>query len=370
MPALQSTKKVKYQELANEWRKLILEGAVAPGSQLPSFSEMYAQYGATQTTVERVYALLAQEGLIVREHRRGVFVANRESNKVKNGTIGFLFHGVPDLRWPYWRDLMEGIQQEAKLNNMQILLINDVASVKWEQLDGVVIGETWQEVNDGMIAEIWEGGIPGRIPLGVPCSAVLSQIGGVRSIIVDDYQAAFEMTRYLLEKGHKRIAYLSAVLDPISKRRIEGYRDALKTAGIEPDAAWVRRVQVGGNPEEHYIGGGRNTMLQWMAEDWFELGCTAMLTQNDDTAIGVIQALRKKGLDAPADLSVAGFDGAGVDKFFTPQLATVVIPLKEIGINAVKIVMQQMSSDSGIPSTLMLPARIRDGASVRALGNS
>src|SRR5690349_9544231 len=65
----------KYLRLADHFREQIDSGVLKPGDRLPSFAQMQAQHGVGQATLERAYALLQDQRVIVREANRGIFVA-------------------------------------------------------------------------------------------------------------------------------------------------------------------------------------------------------------------------------------------------------------------------------------------------------
>jgi GntR family transcriptional regulator len=78
----------RYSRVAEELRQKMRQGQLKPGDRLPSFAEMRAR-GVSQNTMEKVHALLERENLVVRRHRAGVFVADRnESATSRSGIIG------------------------------------------------------------------------------------------------------------------------------------------------------------------------------------------------------------------------------------------------------------------------------------------
>ena len=197
------------------------------------------------------------------------------------------------------------------------------------------------------------------LPIEMPCVAILAPVDEVTSVIADDTRGARDATEHLLRQGHRAIGFLH---DPASTRRLSGYYDALRTANIEPQAQWLRAVQEASGVG--YADCAHQTMRQWITEDWFQAGCTALLTQNDDTARGAIEALGEAGLRVPEDVSVVGFDGTEL-AFFSPSLTTIEVPLREIGARGVEILLSQMESDMAqqpsLSETIVMPVRLRIG---------
>jgi LacI family transcriptional regulator len=182
-------------------------------------------------------------------------------------------------------------------------------------------------------------------------------------VAADDFAGAKLATQHLLGLGHRRIAYLlSSDHDPISRQRLAGYRSALKKARVlrKGTVKFLSQKQ----RDQSYRATGEMTMRQWLGEDWKDFDCTAILAHNDETAIGVIKALREYGLRVPQDVSVVGFDGTELSELSTPALTTVRVPLWEIGAVAVKTLALQMKQDIPLEvQKIVLPVQLKIGAS-------
>jgi DNA-binding LacI/PurR family transcriptional regulator len=100
-------------------------------------------------------------------------------------------------------------------------------------------------------------------------------------------------------------------------------------------------------------------MQSWLQEGWRETRCTALLAQNDLAAIGAMRAFQKAGIRVPEDVSVVGFDGTELCEYLAPQLSSVEIPLREIGAQAVKVLLDRLRQPSGKAETLVLPTRFQ-----------
>src|SRR5690606_14552854 len=135
-------------------------------------------------------------------------------------------------------------------------------------------------------------------------------------------------TQHLFELGHSRIAYLLwSADDSLSRQRLAGYQSAHEEANVQSHENFIRFLQ-----EPRTLGYDKSvelTMQRWLAEDWRELGCTAILAHNDEAAVSVIRVLREHGLRVPEDGSVVGFDGTRISELSTPELTTIKVPLQE-----------------------------------------
>jgi DNA-binding LacI/PurR family transcriptional regulator len=110
-------------------------------------------------------------------------------------------------------------------------------------------------------------------------------------------------------------------------------------------------------------------MMDWLAKEWEETGCTAIIVQNEVAAIGVVQTLQATGIKVPEEVSVITFDGTEVCDLITPHISAVAIPLEQIGIKAVEVLTNQIQNDRYQPQTLTLPLHLRLGDSVKDLAS-
>lgn len=344
----------KYVVLAEQLREQIEQGVLKPGDRLPSFVEMRALHGVTPTTVERIYARLEQDNLIVRERGRGTFVRQRDE-RAMNGVIGISGISFSQQPHPYWFNLMEGFQEVATKAGVELLLLNENSEISWDKVDGVLTYDSHATDRERTLAQL---------PPGMPCVTALEAERDLVSVIADDYQGAYDLTTHLLNLGHRRIGY---IYDPLSPTRLTGYRTALRDAGVEVDERWARPVPPYAHNACLYTEFGQYVTRQWLESDWADLGCTAIMTQNDDTAIGVMNALSQAGLRVPEDISVAGFDGTEIGRYFLPRITSVEVPLREIAATAMELLLRQVNGEKMNPWTMVLPTKVLPGNSTARL---
>lgn len=345
---MKTTEKPKYKVIAEHIRRGIETGELGTAERLPSFTELRAQFGATPTTANQVYGVLEQQGLIVREPGRGIFVARRLVPQKANtiGIVGSAFELEHEM--PYWSYLVEGVRCAAAQAGVEILLYHDEHPAPgWEKADGVLMCSKADQMFPAL-------------PPGMPCVSLITPASQVPSVIANDHKGARLAAEHLLELGHRRIGMLlSQPEHPISASRLEGYRAALWEAGIAPQTNWVRAVG-----EEAWQGCtkfdalGRAQMEHWLREDWRELGCTALLTHNDEMAIGVIETLQEAGLRVPEDTSVVGFDGTRLGEYFRPRLTSVEVPLRQIGARGVELLLAQIRGEIIPAKSEVLPVQL------------
>jgi LacI family transcriptional regulator len=149
----------------------------------------------------------------------------------------------------------------------------------------------------------------------------------------DDAAASANVTRHLLELGHKRIAFFAGPqMSPWAHDRFAGYKKALREAHVEFDDGLI--FQAGATIEE-----GEKAAVQFIGES---TGATAVQAVNDMVAIGAGSLFLKQGLKIPQDISLAGFGNVLVSEHFRVPLTTVRQPKFRLGVAAMELMLAQL----------------------------
>ena len=168
----------------------------------------------------------------------------------------------------------------------------------------------------------------------------------VGHVMPDNFEAARLATHHLIEKGHRRLAFVTVAGMTMSRSaKIDGFRAAANEAGLPRDAAQV----FDGGPLNEYGDSviaevGRATALKLAAPAHRPTGIVAL---NDLMALGLMAGLRDAGLRVPQDVSVVGIDGLFLAAYSNPMLTTVHLPVREMAQAMVELAM--MSPDDAAP---------------------
>jgi LacI family transcriptional regulator len=155
----------------------------------------------------------------------------------------------------------------------------------------------------------------------------------VPSVGATNWDGGIAATEHLLELGHRRIAVIGGPQRYLcSRARVEGYRHALESGGIEFDSGLVRWGDF------RHEGGFR------CAEELLALddAPSAIFAGSDQQALGVYEAARRRGITVPGQLSVVGFDDLPLARWLPPPLTTVRQPLAEMGAIAADMLTRLM----------------------------
>lgn len=171
---------------------------------------------------------------------------------------------------------------------------------------------------------------------GVPCVHLMesAQAGGIHCVGFSQADAGAALTRHLLERGRKRIAFAAAQLDPRTMQRLEGWRREMRAARLhDPKLEWLNPA-----PSSLALGGQMFEQIMGMRPK-----IDAIFFCNDDLAQGALLAALRLGVHVPGDVSVAGFnDLTGSDQML-PPLTTVRTPRAEIGREAARMLLALMA---------------------------
>ena len=173
----------------------------------------------------------------------------------------------------------------------------------------------------------------------VPCVHLMEMSGapGVYSVGFSQLEAGAEMTRHLLARGRRRIAFAAAQLDARTLQRLDGWRRELGEAGLhDPALEWL-------DPAPSSMALGAQMFEQIMRE---QPDVDAVFFCNDDLAQGALLAALRLGLAVPGRVAVAGFnDLTGSDQML-PPLTTVRTPRAEIGTAAARMLLSLMNGNA------------------------
>lgn len=158
------------------------------------------------------------------------------------------------------------------------------------------------------------------------------------NVRIDDFEAAATMTRHLIERGHREIAFIKGHPNQVaSAERFRGFRHALAEASIDPDQAAVEQgyftYRSGLTASERLL---RRTPRP-----------TAIFASNDDMAAAAVGVAHRQGLNVPRDVSIVGFDDVALATNIWPELTTVRQPIAQMAETAVGMLLARLRKRGG-----------------------
>jgi LacI family transcriptional regulator len=240
-----------------------------------------------------------------------------------DGILQGILLGMEDTN--YWPLFADGRWQPAIEQQALELLLD-------RRVDGIII-------IGGQIPEEKLQQVAAQVPLVVVARELKTMPN--HYLYVDNFQAAYRVTKYLLDMGHRDIAHITAptaykeTVDDVHKR-YEGYQQALRDVGFDPDP----RLVVEGNLQQQ-SGVLAVEMLLSRGRPF-----SAIFSANDQMAFGARLALFRRGIRVPEDTSLVGFDDEGSAAYMVPPLTTARQPSIKMGQVAAQAILDMMNGNS------------------------
>jgi GntR family transcriptional regulator, arabinose operon transcriptional repressor len=336
----------RYQQVREILRQEIIDQNMKPGERLAPERELAERFGVSRFTVCRALSALVQEGVLVRQQGNGTFVSSWRERPIRarTQTIALVIPLLRNMRIP--GEIVKGAaytmqQRDYKLvfadtRNSSQAEAREIEQRRREHIDGLLIWPVDQDPNLEIFKELLYTGPPlvmiDRFFEDIPCDYV----------VTDNTWAAYEITRRLIEHGHRRIAHFTALTShntALANRRT-GYEKALTDHGIpvDPDLICPPMQYHGSISFKHTVAYLRN-----MPDP-----ITAVVTVNDPYAWATYRAIQELGLSVPADMEIATFfDELGANEGLDVPFIRVVQPTYEIGLRAGEVLLDRINGNGG-----------------------
>jgi LacI family transcriptional regulator len=192
-------------------------------------------------------------------------------------------------------------------------------------INGMVLTAPISEFSD-LIAELKSAGVS---MVGVATNAFR---GELTCVGIDDSRAAYDMTRYLIGMGHRRIGFIKGHPSHTSAaQRLLGFESAMRDAGAKVEKPRIAQgyysYRSGMEAADELLSG--------------KVPPTAIFASNDDMASGALAVAHRRGLDVPKDLSVVGFDDTVASSLW-PALTTIRQPIYDIATKTIDVIVQNL----------------------------
>ena len=243
-------------------------------------------------------------------------LATRETH-----TVGLV---VADITNPFYGETAGAIVEAMRAHGYNVILCNTENQVRRQEeyveilrqrrVDGIIFGSVFL---DDPVVE-------GLVAAGYPCVMYNRRLRSRRGnfIVLDNVRAGRELTGHLIRLGHRRIGFVSGLRNlSTATERLQGYRAALRSAGLDLESALIRP------------GGFRAGLAEQAARELLKQPHrpTAIVAGNDLMALGVMQAAGDLGLGIPDDVAVVGFDEIELTAHRQIQLTTMAQQMGDMG---------------------------------------
>ena len=170
----------------------------------------------------------------------------------------------------------------------------------------------------------------------------------------DNYNGAYEATKYLINLNHRKIAHIAGDKYKFSSiERIKGYKKALQDSNIPINNELIIN-------SEFIEEGGYKAAKKLFSEN---VKPTAIFAGNDKIAIGAMKAIKEMGLRVPEDVSIIGFDNIEECKYTFPSLSTMEIQLTKMAELATNTIIDSIEKNTNIFSYYNIPVKLVERSS-------
>ncbi|WP_243109352.1 LacI family DNA-binding transcriptional regulator [Anaerophilus nitritogenes] len=255
---------------------------------------------------------------------------------------------IPDISNFFIGEILNGIEEVGKMYGYDMILCNTYADVEQEkrylnflrskQVEGIIF-MTWKFQN--IVDELEHIDIP-----MVTINRNTSELE-IPSVSIDNFEAAYEITKYLIENGHKKIALIRNTLDQdaFGYDQYRGYKKALEEYNLALDEELIQ------------YGNFKLDESYEIVKEFIEKGNlpSAIFATSDVMAIGAINCLLDHGYKVPRDISVVGFNDIKLASMYRPKLTTIHQPIYDIGAVAMRMIVKQIEKEEVDNKVVILP---------------
>jgi LacI family repressor for deo operon, udp, cdd, tsx, nupC, and nupG len=321
--------------------------AKRPPLSSPTMAGVAALAGVSIATVSRCLNNPERVNADTREKvqkaiRKMGYSPNALAQSFRRGRTNVIMVVMPHVGCPFLGEVVAGVREgiggrysiviaEANLRRQTYEEVG--AMLVSRQVDGLVLLATLPPFG----TKLEDIGRNRRLPVVVGCESVTEALKDLPAVHIDNFAAAYEATRHLIDLGHRRVAFVSGPAESLlTLDRERGYRAAMAESGFPIADGYVQAAPVN-------TDGGAAAATALLRLDPRP---TAVFCASDEIAFGALHAIQRAGLRIPADMSVMGFDDTRYAAIAHPPLSTVAQPANEIGRRVAARIIEEIEGTS------------------------
>ena len=320
----------KYLEIVNWIQAKIENGELKSGNKLYSENELSEMFHISRQTVRHAIDVLEQRKLVMRIQGSGTYISATDSfgaTTEKTMNIAVISTYVDSYIFP---NIIKGIEKVlSKADYMvQIAFTNN----KIERERDIIQNILEKNNIDGLIVEATKSALPNPnimfyqqiMNRGIPVIFFNSYYPAlsVPHVALNDKLMGKKVTKYLIDKGHKKIAAIFKADDGQGHQRYAGYVEAMLEANIklnDTNIIWL---------DTEYIRDLKDEKKQILTRID---GCTAVFCYNDEIAFLLEEICQKEEIQVPEDLSIIGIDNSELAELCDTPLTSISHPMEKLG---------------------------------------
>ncbi len=262
---------------------------------------------------------------------------------------------IPSFSNMVFADMIQGIEDAARAQDFSVLIAHSgysqpleerlIADLLSYQVDGLILTEP--EHSELTCRRIKAMAVPCVETMSIPSAPLQHAIG------LNHRSVMRHCTKALLDSGRLQPVYFGVRLDIRTMQRQQGYEDAMREYGLTPCVL---------DSEERSNFTLASKLMQECLIRYPH--ADAILTTNDDIAVGAMLACQSRGIKIPDDIAILGYNGLNIGSATIPMLCSIGTPRYEIGRQAVALLLQNLQEHDMPSQNIILPYSITAGHSV------
>ena len=310
---------------------------------------------AAGVSVSTVSHVINGTRFVKEETRRLVLEAIRQTGYVHNTvarslvtastrTLGLAISAISNF---YFADMISAIESSARATGYTLLLADThddpdeelrvVQALHQRRVEGVLLAPA-TGADGAALRYLQDLDVP-TVLVDRCASSEFDQVG------TENHAATARLARHLTALGHTRIGMISGLPRlRTTAERISGYTDGLESSGLTPDDQLLA-------PGHSSAGGAESAVRSLLG---LSNPPTALVVGNNHMTIGVMRALTDLGVKVPQDIALTVFDDFEWAGLFQPRLTAIAQPIREIGAQAVRMLLERITTRRGAPRTVRL----------------
>ena len=335
----------------------------------PTIGDVARHAGTSASTVSR---FLNKSGYVSEETQQRIeqaienlgYEPSRMARQMKGKPIRLIGLIVPYIDSIDYATYTQAVTEALRLRGYDLILcvnnenpeidLRHLMNLKNQRVDGILYCHPAHGANAHFLRQLVEQGMPVVEVMRHRDKDFLY------AVISDEERAAYRQTQYLLERGHRRIAFVSGWPQISGTRHhLEGYERALRDAGIPLDPALVH---TGESSRRH--GEISTLKLLDLADP-----PSALFSTSEPVFFGTIAALQKRNMRVPDDISLVSNSPAEWLRIWNPPITITGTPISSLASTAVDVLLRSIETPAevGKPVTYFLDAPMIEGGSVKTL---
>ena len=296
----------------------------------------------SRTHVERVMAELS-------------FVPSTIARSLRDKHTKMIAIFIPDFSNMFYSEMLAGMAPEAAEKHYMIITCTTDQDAKYET---AYIQQLLSRNIDGIIFFTY-GGIRENVPyieelakkIPIVFMDSVFEHEPVSVVSTDGLSGTRQAVSYLIREGHRRIGYIKISDDYyVARHRYEGYAAALLDGGISLDPSLVYELKLDDLRRRSHEAGQYFLSLPDRP--------TAIMAVDDQIAIGTMNYLLTHGIAIPQQMAIVGFDNIPLSSLVTPSLTTVAQPIRQLGREAVRLLIDKIEDPTLSNRKIMLETKL------------